>query len=132
MNNTTDERAREQAQSQIQGIRDMIAELNAAREANDDEAIEAAEWAIHEDPLSVEVRSGWHSPGEDGEAEEFCILLCTGGPAVRIIGDLGRYNEPESARVQYQDWFTPWGDAVLTEEESADVLAYARTFYFGE
>ena len=49
---------------------------------------EAARDAIVEDPLSLEVRCGWHSPGETGDAEEFRLLLGTGGPAVRIIGEL--------------------------------------------
>jgi hypothetical protein len=39
---------------------------------------------------------------------EFMILLCTGGPAVRIRGELDRYSEPEKPRIEYQDWFTPW------------------------
>lgn len=49
--------------------------------------------AIEEDALSVQVRSGWHSPGEKLEAAEYEVLLCTGGPAVRIVGALNRYNE---------------------------------------
>ena len=40
-------------------------------------------------PLSVLVRSGWYIPGTaPGYAEEFEILLSTGGPACRIIGQL--------------------------------------------
>ena len=51
---------------------------------------DAARDAIHETPLSVEVRSGWHSVGEDaGEPEEFRIVLCTGGPHVELTGDIG-------------------------------------------
>jgi hypothetical protein len=30
----------------------------------------------------------------------------TGGPAVRITGDLADYGEPETASIEYQDWFT--------------------------
>lgn len=56
--------------------------------------------AIHETPLSVEVRSGWHAVGEDaGEPEEFRIVLCTGGPHVELTGDTGR-----SVRVVFSDW----------------------------
>jgi hypothetical protein len=62
---------------------------------------------ISEDPLSVEVRSDWTTPGEELEAAEFCILLCTGGPAVRIVGELNR-GEPCRAWLEYQDWGTPW------------------------
>ena len=87
---------------------------------------------IQEDPLSVQVRSDWHNPGERGESLEYEILLCTGGPACRIIGDLGQYNEPDSVSIEYQDWFTPWNDYPLSSEEEETLLTYARQFYFGE
>ena len=61
---------------------------------------EEARDAIYETPLSVEVRSGWHSVGEDaGEPEEFRIVLCTGGPHVELTGDIGG-----SVRVVFRDW----------------------------
>jgi len=89
--------------------------------------------SIEKDPLSVEVRSDWHAPGEDSSATEYTILLCTGGPACRIIGELGQYNEPETAHIEYQDWFTPWEEyRETTDEEDEALLAYARQFYFGE
>lgn len=87
---------------------------------------------IQEDALSVEVRSGWTIPGRPMQPEEYMILLCTGGPACRIVGDLSEHNEPESARIEHQDWFTPWTEYRLTSEEEEDVLTYARQFYFGE
>lgn len=85
---------------------------------------------IEEDALSVQIRSGWHSPGEAGEAEEYEILLCTGGPAVRIVGDLGRFNEPDDARLQCQDWFTSWTEVFDVDHDV--LLAYAHCFYFGD
>lgn len=93
---------------------------------------DAARQTIQEDPLSVEVRSGWQTVGEELTAAEYCILLCTGGPAVRIIGDLNRHNEPERARLQFQDWGTPWTDLVCTGEDYDALIAYAGHFYFGE
>ena len=102
------------------------------RESYHDE--EQARQAIMEDPLSVEVRSDWHEPGGDISATEYTILLCTGGPAVRIIGDLGKFQQPETAKIEYQDWFTPWVayyDETSSEEDDA-LLTYARQFYFGE
>lgn len=83
---------------------------------------------IHEDALSVQVRSGWVTVGEPLTPEEYEILLCTGGPACRIIGTLNDYGEPETARLQHQDWFTPWQDYTDAEEEI--LLTYARHFYF--
>ncbi|MBA7593766.1 hypothetical protein ES703_00699 [subsurface metagenome] len=93
---------------------------------------DAARQSIEEDPLSVQVRSDWHTPGEEGESMEYEILLCTGGPACRITGDLGQYNNPETAQIEYQDWFTPWaryGDT--SDEEDEALLTYAQQFYFG-
>ena len=49
---------------------------------------EIARATILQDPLSVQVRSGWCSPGSGpGSPEEYEILLATGGPAARIIGE---------------------------------------------
>lgn len=97
-------------------------------EFNEDEARER----IYESPLSVEVRSGWASRAEDFEPEEYQILLCTGGPAVRIHGQLGQFNEPDTANLEYQDWFTPWERLWLEDGEEEILLRYAQTFYFGE
>ena len=89
---------------------------------------------IHEDPLSVEVRSDWHSPGDGNDKPtEYNILLCTGGPAVRIIGELDEHGQPETATIEYQDWFTPWeryGDT--SDEEDEALLTYAQQFYYRE
>lgn len=90
---------------------------------------EDAEQRIHEDPLSVEVRSGWASSKEEFQPEEFNILLSTGGPAVRILGELDANNEPCRAWLQTQDWGTPWTD--YYEPDTSDILlTYARCFCF--
>ena len=87
---------------------------------------------IEQDALSIQVRSDWQSPGSEPSAPvEFEILLCTGGPAVRIIGDL--YNgEPDNPQVQYQDWGTPWTD-YYNDAEGQDkaILEYCRMYYWG-
>ena len=95
---------------------------------------EAAKQAIQEDPLSVEVRTDWHAVGaEDDKPTDYNILLCTGGPACRIIGELDEYGQPDSAKIEYQDWFTPWEVLLPLESEEHDaLLTYARQFYFGE
>jgi len=105
-----------------------LAELEKA--AGDCESREDAEQRIQEDPLSLEVRTGWYTPGGEAEVEEFNILLSTGGPAVRILGELSG-GEPRRAYLQVQDWFTPWTDYI--EPGTADtILTYAQQFYFGE
>lgn len=99
--------------------------------AGDCEDREDAERRIQEDPLSIEVRSGWASSKDEFEPEEFCILLGTGGPAVRIIGELSD-GQPTRARLQVQDWFTPWTDYRGHAISSDDLLTYCGQFYFGE
>lgn len=132
------ERAKEQAKMQIEGICEMMATLEIARRDGEvkyeDELYgeDKMRELIEQDALSVEVRSDWHSPGEVDDISEFCILLCTGGPAVRIIGDLGQYNSPENALVQYQDWFTCWKDYYITNKQSNAILAYCQLYWFGE
>jgi len=123
--------AEKQAQAQLDSIVEMIAALRTARS---DEEREAAQTRIEEDPLSVEVRGDWHAPGGEGaKPSEFMILLCTGGPAVRIRGELDRYSEPEKPRIEYQDWFTPWRELpVATDEGNDALLDYCRQFYFGD
>jgi hypothetical protein len=121
----------QEARSQVESIVEMV---EALRNAKTDDEREAAQTNIHEDPLEVQVRGDWHAVGETNcEATQFRILLCTGGPAVRIIGDLNEYNEPESAHVQYQDWFTRWQTLEhLTDAENELLIEYCREFYFGE
>ena len=94
--------------------------------ADQDEARER----IQEDPLSVEVRSGWDVVGGDLSASEFRIVLCTGGPHVEIRGELDQHGTPCRAWMQYQDWGTP-----LTQYfdiEQSTLLAYCQEFYFGQ
>ena len=123
---TDQERAKDQAKAQLDSIIEMVNDLNNAEDT------EEAEQRIQEDPLSVQVRSDWESPSDNLKATEFNILLCTGGPAVRIIGDLDSYQYPETARLQYQDWFTQWEDYPLDQDEENALITYAQQFYFGE
>ena len=129
-----------QAYAQLESIKEMVDELETAERSNDGSgysAIEDAEHAIHESALSVQVRSGWHVPSEvlRFEAAEYEILLCTGGPAVRIVGELNQDGEPVTATLEHQHWFTPWtrvdlrASTVLNAE--GVMLTYANQFYFG-
>jgi len=156
------EHAEQQARAQLESIMDMVKRLGHCQdcdgedcELTDKEIIEgigyfytegqevtdedresyhdedAAREQIQEDALSVQVRSGWANSPDEMEAEEFEILLCTGGPACRIVGELDR-NEPTRARIEYQDWFTPWIELVdISSKEREALLTYAQQFYFG-
>lgn len=107
--------------------REELAELEEAAGDCTDE--DDARQRIQDDPLSVEVRSDWTAPGDPLEPSEFMILLCTGGPAVRIVGELDR-GEPVRAWLEYQDWGTPWTQYFGA---SSDTLCkYASHFFNGE
>ena len=122
------QRAERQAKTQLAGVCEMVKALEDEEECDGQDAREA----ITENALSVAVRSDWHSPGEENAELEYEILLCTGGPAVRIIGTLGSFGEPDDARIQYQDWFTEWESLYTDSEEDEALLTYAQQFYFGE
>ena len=96
--------------------------------AGDCTSEEEARSRIEEDPLSVEIRSGWANSKDEFEPEEFRIVLCTGGPHVEIVGNLDR-GEPSRPRILYWDWGTSGG---LFDFDSEAVLTYCRVFYFGE
>jgi len=131
------------AASSIQNMRENLAKLEHAQNCDDSATCEHAgseDWhdedeaqsAIDNDPLSIEVRSGWYSPSAEAvKPEEYNILLGTGGPAARIIGEL-EGDQPASARFEYQDWFQPWTTAHLSEDDQKTLLEYANRFYFGE
>ncbi len=112
--------SKEQAKAQYESITELIERLKG-----DSDTIEE----IHNYALSVQVRSGWESSVDKLQPAEFEILLCTGGPAVMIIGDLDE-GQPVSAKLQHQDWFTFWETWYDADEEI--LLAYASCFYFGE
>lgn len=150
MTTDTENRAKAQAQAQMKSIMDMVGRLQHARDYNCDNPDECdlvdiisqsgfdfdgyhneedALQVIYEHPLSVLVRSEWYQPGEDypDMAAEFEILLCTGGPAVRIWGYLDRNTKPTCVYMEYQDWSMPW----TFYRHSDYLLKYAQEFYFG-
>lgn len=101
-----------------------LADLESA--AGDCTSDDDARERIQDDPLSLRIF------GEriDGEwtADRFELLLTTGGPAVRIMGELDE-NEPTRAWLEVQDWGTPWTD--YHESGIGDVLLdYCRVFCF--
>lgn len=121
---SSDKYAIEQAAAQFDHIRELL----LAHEIDPDDQ------GIDEHPLSVEVRSSWYAPGSSDEQrtpEEYNILLCTGGPAVRIVGGLSD-GCPVSAQMQYQDWGTPWTNWFRPGDTEDILLQYAGHFYFGE
>jgi hypothetical protein len=126
------DRAKDQAATQFACVKALVEALRKAREEDDYDEADNAERRISEDALSIQTRGGWHSPGEENTDEEYEILLCTGGPACRIVGELDR-GQPCSARIEFQDWFTPWQKWLDGPSDEEDILLdYARVFYFGD
>lgn len=126
-----------QAAAQFESIKEMVGNLRAGQENDNASQIEEAEQRIQEDALSVEVRSDWYVPGSrekpaDDTPAEYRILLCTGGPACQMIGDLDEHCQPISARIECQDWFTPWTEWRGEGWDEEIALEYARCFWFGE
>ena len=84
-----------------------------------DEALERLE----NNPLEILYRSNWEYDPDHFTPSEFVILLCSGGPAVRIRGELNHNGHPSRAWVEYQEWGTPWN--WLCDYRST-ALEYAR------
>jgi len=131
--------ARSQEKAQLVSIVELMDNLETANErSGDSEAIDQAQQAIQENALDVLIRNEWTNPccqTHNPTPTDFQILLCTGGPAVRIIGELGQHCEPDSCRIQYQDWGTPWTDfwcGSLPDDTPSKLLAYCQQHYFGE
>lgn len=142
--------AEENAKAWLENILEMVSALKAFEDDDRDDETpvtidgdvmnsrDDVEERIQESPLSVQVRGGWHSVGETAVDEEFEILLSTGGPALRIIGELGEYNQPERPRLQYQDWGTPWTEYIIPfddpqhDEKREALERFCQTFYFGD
>lgn len=111
-------RAQEQARYKYESIVEMMQRRDAAKtEKEEDDSLEE----IEQFPLSVMLRGDWHEPYTDKKVDdvEYQILLCTGGPAVRIIGDLGE-DGPCTAVLECQDWFEQWTQC--NSEYNEDVL----------
>lgn len=102
---------------------------------NRDAVAESIEDSMREAPLSVDIREGWHSPGQSASMEptEFQILLTTGGPALRIMGELDQWSQPARCWFEIQDWGTPWTRYYSRSAERATALRwFASLFYYGE
>lgn len=97
---------------------------------NADEVAEAIEEQMRESVLSVEVRSGWQSPGEHLEEAEYQILLSTGGPALRLRGELDEHSQPYRVFMEHQDWGTPWTLCFDVDREA--LMWFVGLFWFGE
>jgi hypothetical protein len=118
----------ENAKAWLETIADLASRIDSAEEEICNEAEEEA----REKTLSVEVRDTWHAPGETDVDREYQVVLTTGGPGLRLVGDLSLYGEPENPRLQWQDWGTPWTVFPLTPQEERAVKSFLGVFTYGE
>lgn len=133
-----------QAKIKLEQIVEMVKTLRKAGNLDGGQEAEKerdrARTQIHESVLSVEVRTDWHELGADDlKPTHYKLLLCWGGPAVQIFGELTEPGEVETAELQHQDWGTPWTSVNLWYEFGGDaenlraaLLEFASQFYFGE
>ena len=103
---------------------DSIAELLAVYRAD---PCDGTLGALEELPLEVSVRcASWSTPHDTLVADEYRILLCTGGPAVQITGDYDPGDGPVNTCIQHQNWFTSWRDLPTTDAQRTDLLEFAH------
>lgn len=107
-----------------------LAELEEA--AGDCADRDDAERRIREDPLSLQFRSGWTISGVPMQAEEFELLLATGGPAVRIVGELDNNGEPCRAWLEVRDRFQPWTQYLAIDDDTLLEYCQAAGVYYAE
>ena len=119
-----------EARSTLESITDLVKRLEILQEVSDEDADDVRE-EIQSSALSVDVRSGWVSVPTFAlnDPAEYQILLYWGGPAVRIVGNLSRYRQPETARIEHQGWGTPWTELVHQSHDT--LLTFACQFYYG-
>ena len=137
MEQEKEDHGEENAKGWLQSILEMVERLETAEEQaidGPDETDAARQW-IEEAPLSVLVRTGWFRPGalSAAEIDEYEILLTTGGPALRLIGKLDGYGQPDDwPRLEYQGWGTPWTEYEPAREHREALQKFASVFYYGD
>lgn len=108
-------------------IAEAIAQCESIASAMQAAADDAdAEQRLYEIPLAIEVRSGWYTPGDAPELEEFRVVLCTGGPRVELRGEIDHHGEPHKVRVAARDWGLSIEDVAECRDYSDTLLSFAQ------
>jgi hypothetical protein len=124
--------AEQNARAHVETICELFARHQEAM-LTDDREVEQVEEEAREQVLSVEVRTDWHAPSvQSGPPTEGCLLLTTGGPALRLLIELDDDAEPCSVTLEHQDWGTPWTALCLAEGEEQALEWFAGLFWFGQ
>lgn len=113
--------------------RKRLLELGWAEDPDHQAIAERIEHDYREEPLSVQVRSEWEDIGAKLVPAKFRLELTTGGPAMRVLGDLDIYGWPCKPRLQYQDWFKPWREYLDASADQWEALEwFVGLFNYGE
>lgn len=125
--NENETHAEEQARFKWKMILEKMDVVDGGDSKESEEMIDS----VREEALDVCVSApDWRPVSTPAVDTTYRILLCTGGPAVQVTGDLDENMEPVSARLESQDWGTPWVEYRKADE--AILIEFARCFYFGE
>ena len=73
--------------------------------------------------LELKFGAVWQAGETDRQPSRFWALIGTGGPAMRIVGEINQYGEPEDCRLEVQDWFQPWTDFETAAQVDLDAWA---------
>lgn len=110
----------------VAALVELARDLRDAQKSDDQDAIDTAERAIREDPLSVRVCD---IGGESHRPKKFEILLSTGGPASRIRGTLDDHGYPNNFFVEVRDGSQPWQSFVGMTGKQGDLI---RNYYLSQ
>jgi len=124
-----DNRAERQAKAKLSGIQELMRAYDKVEEQQNEQ--DSILEDIQNYALDVQIREGFHSIGQEGDME-YALLLCTGGPAVRVRGDLDQFGYPISAILEFQDWFTSWEGVDISIKEEEILVRFASFYYFME
>lgn len=110
--------------AEAEAVMDSIREFYAAWETAEDE--EDLLQQMREYPAGYAVRSGWSAIGEALDPSEYCLTISGGGPSVRITGSFDLSGDASTARLEHQDWGTPWSELPLVADDEQTLLWFAQ------
>ena len=137
---TKENHALENCIGHLESMEEDFKTYTKAEESDDYEKQDEIRESIHNSALSIQVRANeWQDSKnffsdcerkDRVKPDQFNILISWGGPALRVVGGLNQYQQPEKPSLQYQDWGTPWTAHDLTEDQEHILCWWCSMFYF--
>ena len=134
----------QQATFFVEGLEELDVFIAKLREIdNDDETFvdedpqDVIDKIMHEEREVFDPETDSHysltQPLSVDEVREFSVVICTGGPAVKIVAKYWTdSSEAFYVALQHQDWFEGWADYDLNSKQQALVEEYVRHFVYIE